>query len=239
MFFLVFVMVFFREKFDNNYLISSIGSDFDFIKVEVGFFNFNIIDLVLLFCDIYGFKWILVVIVILFFIFFYFFDNIVVVDIIFVVVNVFGDSFKFFWFFVGFLFGGVSVVLFFGKFYSFFDVKWLYIFFIVFFNIGFVICGVVLLMDVLIVGRVLVGMGGNGMYFGMMNLLSVIIINMERFVYFSFVGLVWGVGIVFGFVVGGVFVESLVMWRWVFYINLCIVGLFVLVYLFWIFLYKF
>lgn len=42
----------------------------------------------------------------------------------------------------------------------------------------------------------------------------------------------WGIGTVLGPVVGGAFVESPATWRWAFYINLCVSGLFAPVYLF-------
>lgn len=87
-------------------------------------------------------------------------------------------------------------------------------------------------MDALIIGRVLAGMGGNGMYLGVMTLLSVNTSDRERPRYLSFVGLVWGIGTVLGPVVGGAFVESPATWRWAFYLNLCVAGLFAPVYLF-------
>jgi MFS family permease len=45
-------------------------------------------------------------------------------------------------------------------------------------------------------------------------------------------GLVWGIGTILGPVIGGAFVESPATWRWAFYINLCVAGLFAPVYLF-------
>lgn len=45
-------------------------------------------------------------------------------------------------------------------------------------------------------------------------------------------GLVWGIGTVLGPVIGGAFVESPATWRWAFYLNLCVSGLFAPVYLF-------
>lgn len=47
-------------------------------------------------------------------------------------------------------------------------------------------------------------------------------------------GLVWGIGTVLGPVVGGAFVESSATWRWAFYINLCVSGLFAPIYSFYI-----
>lgn len=45
-------------------------------------------------------------------------------------------------------------------------------------------------------------------------------------------GLVFGIGTVIGPVIGGAFAESAATWRWGFYINLCVGGLFAPVYIF-------
>ncbi|PKY03393.1 MFS general substrate transporter [Aspergillus campestris IBT 28561] len=176
--------------------------------------------------------WFLVVISILSSIFLYSLDNTVVADITPSAVNRFGDVVKLPWLSVGFLLGGAAVVLPFGRFYGLFDAKWLYIISSIVFNGGSALCGAAPNMDSLIVGRVLAGMGGNGMYLGVMTLLSVNTSERERPGYLSFVGLVWGVGTVLGPVVGGAFVESPATWRWAFYINICVSGLFAPVYLF-------
>lgn len=42
-------------------------------------------------------------------------------------------------------------------------------------------------MNAVIIGRVLAGLGGNGMYLGVMTLLSVLTSNRERAGYLSFV----------------------------------------------------
>ncbi|KAH6658493.1 major facilitator superfamily domain-containing protein [Truncatella angustata] len=181
---------------------------------------------------VHGILWALVVISILSSIFLYAMDNTVVADITPAAANQFGDVVKLPWLAVGFLVGGTAVVLPFGKLYSLFDAKWLYIISLVIFNAGSALCGAAPSIDAFIVGRVLAGLGGNGMYLGVMTLLSVLTSDRERPGYLSFVGLVWGIGIILGPVVGGAFTESSATWRWAFYINLCIAGLFAPVYLF-------
>ncbi|KAL1988061.1 hypothetical protein VTN96DRAFT_1092 [Rasamsonia emersonii] len=184
--------------------------------------------------QIHGILWFLVVIAILSSIFLYSLDNTIVADITPAAVNRFGDIVKLPWLSVGFLLGGATVVLPFGKLYGLFDAKWLYIMSSALFNIGSALCGAAPNMDALIIGRVLAGMGGNGMYLGVMTLLSVNTSDRERSGYLSFVGLVWGIGTVLGPVVGGAFVESSATWRWAFYINLCVSGLFAPIYSFYI-----
>lgn len=86
-----------------------------------------------------------------------------------------------------FTLGGIAVVLPFGRIYGLFDAKWLYIGSSVIFNVGSAVCGSAPNMNALIVGRVLAGMGGNGMYLGVMTLLSVNTSDRERPGYLSFV----------------------------------------------------
>jgi len=184
--------------------------------------------------DIHGFKWVLVVIGTLSSIFIYALDNTVVADVTPTLVNEFGNVLKLPWISVGFLLGGTAAVLPFGKIYGLFDAKWLYVISALVFNAGSALCGGAPNMNAVIVGRVLAGLGGNGMYLGVMTLLSVLTSNRERAGYLSFVGLFWGIGIILGPVVGGAFTQSKATWRWAFYINLCIAAVFAPVYLFWI-----
>lgn len=70
------------------------------------------------------------------------------------------------------------------------------------------------------------------MYVGVMTLLSVTTTLQERPLYIGSTGLMWGVGTVIGPIIGGAFTSGAAGWRWAFYINLCIGGLFAPVLLF-------
>jgi MFS family permease len=110
--------------------------------------------------------------------------------------------------------------LFWGRVYSHFNAKWLYIFTVVLFEVGSAICGAAPSINIMILGRAIAGLGGSGLYVGCMTLIAMTTTMDERPVYVSGTGFTWGLGIVLGPVVGGAFNESAVGWRWAFYINL-------------------
>ena len=83
--------------------------------------------------------------------------------------------------------GGLCVALPFGRLYGMFDVKVLYCASIILFMAGSALCGGAPNMSAIIVGRVIAGVGGNGMYVGVVTLLSVNTTPMERPVYLAFV----------------------------------------------------
>lgn len=68
----------------------------------------------------------------------------------------------------------------FGKLYGLFDAKLLYIASAILFNAGSALCGAAPNISALIVGRVLAGLGGNGMYIGVLTLISVNTSDTER-----------------------------------------------------------
>lgn len=109
-----------------------------------------------------------------------------------------------------------------GQMYSQFNRKWVYITCVTLFEIGSAVCGAVSTMTALIVGRAICGLGGSGMYTGVMTLLSLLSTQKERPIYLGLTGLTWGLGVVLGPIIGGAFASSSLTWRWSFYINLLI-----------------
>lgn len=83
--------------------------------------------------------------------------------------------------------GGVSFVLPFGSLYALFDAKKLYIGSVVTFSVGSALCGAAPSLNAFIVGRVIAGVGGIGMYLGVMTLLSVNTSLTERPMYLGLV----------------------------------------------------
>lgn len=134
--------------------------------------------------------------------------------------------------------------------YAQFDAKLLYLLNTFLFEAGSAICGAAPTMDALIIGRAICGLGGAGMYTGVLTLLSVTTTENERPTYIGFTGLTWGLGTVLGPIVGGALADSSATWRWAFCrksatplsssdadktpdLNLCVGGAFAPV---WIFL---
>ncbi|KAI9656353.1 MAG: hypothetical protein M1831_004605 [Alyxoria varia] len=180
--------------------------------------------------QVHGVKWFLVVFGILSSCFIFALDNTIVANITPSMVTDLHDVGQLAWLSVGFNLGGVAVVLAFGKLFGLFDAKILYISSTVLFLGASAVCGASPSMAGEIVGRVLAGAGGIGMYLGCLTLLSVNTTEKERPIYLSLIGLIWGIGTVLGPVVGGGFDK--IDWRWAFYINLIIGGIFAPVYLF-------
>lgn len=145
-------------------------------------------------------------------------DGTIVADLVPSIVNQFHSVLLLPWLSVGFMVGSIVTVLPLGKLYGKYNAKWLYIISVVLFLASSALCGAAPSMSAMIVGRVFLGMSGNGIYFGILTLLSVNTTDKERPAYLSLVGFVWGVGTVLGPVVGGGFDK--INWRWAFYLNL-------------------
>ncbi|KAL8848911.1 MAG: hypothetical protein Q9221_006069 [Calogaya cf. arnoldii] len=133
-----------------------------------------------------------------------------------------GEFEKYPWLATAYAIPGTVLVLTQSKLYALFNIKWLYLAFVLLFEIGSAISGAAPTMNALIVGRMIAGVGGCGMYVGSLTFFSVVTTERERPMYISLITPVWGIGTVLGPIVGGTLAESRVGWRWGFYINLFI-----------------
>jgi MFS family permease len=172
--------------------------------------------------DITGWKWVLAMAAVLSSIFLYALDNTIVAAVQPIIVTEYNAVDKLPWLSVSFLLGATATNMIWGRLYTQFNSKWLYIFNVALFEVGSAVCGASPTMNGLIVGRAICGVSGSGLYVGVMTLIAVTTTMAERPLYISATGLTWGLGIVLGPVVGGGFSESSVGWRWAFYINLFI-----------------
>ncbi|KAI1404102.1 major facilitator superfamily transporter [Hypoxylon fuscum] len=180
--------------------------------------------------QIHGFSWALIICSILSSMFIYALDGTITADLIPAIVNEFGSVSKLPWLSVGFMAGAFVAILPVGKLYAKYNAKWVYTISVIIFLAASAVCGAAPNMNAIIVGRVLLGVSGSAMYCGILTLVAVNTADHERPAYISLCGLVWGVGTVIGPIIGGAFQR--VNWRWAFYINLIIGGVFIPAYLF-------
>ncbi|WKT47224.1 Major facilitator superfamily [Fusarium oxysporum f. sp. vasinfectum] len=152
-------------------------------------------------------------------------DNTVVANIQPSIINDFGHLELMSWIGTGFALGTMFILLW-GKVYGVFNIKWVYIFNIFLFEAGCAVCGAAPNIQALIIGRVIAGIGGSGMYSGTLTYVSVLTNQQEKPAYLAGSTVVWGIGSVLGPVVGGAFAASSATWRWGFYINLPIGAIF-------------
>lgn len=179
-----------------------------------------------------GFRWILICVALYISIFIYGLDTTIAADVQGSVVEAFGHVEQLAWIGAGFPLGSVSVILLYGVLYTTFNMKWVFVVSMVLFEVGSALCGAAPTMTALIVGRVIAGSGGSGVFMGCLNYFTSLTTPKERSIYITGTGFCWGIGAVLGPVIGGSFVESSATWRWAFYINLIVGGAFAPIYIF-------
>lgn len=148
--------------------------------------------------QIYGVKWALTVGAILSCVFLYALDTTVVADIQPDIIAALGDFQKFPWLATAYALPATALVLIQSKLYGLFDIKWLYFGYVACFEIGSAISGASPTMNSLIVGRMIAGIGGCGIYVGSLTFFSVATSPKERPIYIALISPTWGLGTVLG-----------------------------------------
>ncbi|KKZ61010.1 hypothetical protein EMCG_04346 [[Emmonsia] crescens] len=123
------------------------------------------------------------------------------------------------WYGSSYLLTTCAFQLIFGKFYTFYPVKWVFLIAILIFEIGSAICGAAPNSEALIIGRAVAGIGAAGIFSGSMIIITYSIPLDKRPLYNGLLSSMYGIASVAGPLMGGAFTDH-VSWRWCFYINL-------------------
>ncbi|CCX08563.1 major facilitator superfamily domain-containing protein [Pyronema domesticum] len=103
-----------------------------------------------------------------------------------------------------------------GKLYKYFDIKWTYIVTLLIFELGSIICALAKNSSTFIAGRAIQGLGSAGILQGALAIIGDCVPLSKRTLFIALVTSIFGVATCFGPILGGVFTDSSLGWRWCF-----------------------
>ncbi|OIW25625.1 MFS toxin efflux pump [Coniochaeta ligniaria NRRL 30616] len=123
------------------------------------------------------------------------------------------------WYGTAYLLTMCAFQLAFGKIYTVFSIKTVFLGSIILFEAGSAICGAAPNSIAFILGQAIAGVGSGGISSGIIVIITYAVPLQKRPKYQGFFGAVFGVSSTIGPLIGGAFTTN-VTWRWCFYINL-------------------
>ncbi|KNG81940.1 MFS toxin efflux pump [Aspergillus nomiae NRRL 13137] len=123
------------------------------------------------------------------------------------------------WYGSAYLLTTCAMTLIFGKMYTFYSSKWVYLISLGIFEIGSLVCGVTSSSLGLILGCAIAGLGSAGIESGSILVVSQTVLVARRPLFMGLFGTTFGIANVVGPLLGGALTDYL-SWRWCFYINL-------------------
>lgn len=122
------------------------------------------------------------------------------------------------WYASAYLLTSAATQLLWGRIYTFYSTKAIFLAAIVIFETGSALCGGAPNSVAFIVGRAIAGMGSAGIFSGLTIIITHIVPLRKRPIYVGLMGSMFGISSVVGPLLGGAFTDN-VSWRWCFYIK--------------------